>query len=155
VANFTSNTTSGNAPKTIQFWDNSTNTPTSWQWSWGDLTANGTTETPTHTYTIAGTYTVTLTATNSDGSGTFQRTNYISIASGVIPFPGEINTPTNPLGGTLYWDTNGNGRIDYNDLVIFFNNLAWAQTNEPTWAFDFNSNGRLDYNDVQLLFGRL
>jgi PKD repeat protein len=36
VAGFTANATSGTAPLTIQFYDNSTGSPTSWNWSFGD-----------------------------------------------------------------------------------------------------------------------
>jgi PKD repeat protein len=68
------------------------------------------------------------------------------------PFPGISLSPQDLNGDGLYTDINGNGRLDYNDLTIFFQNIAWAKTNQPTEAFDFNGNGWLDYNDVITLF---
>jgi trimeric autotransporter adhesin len=79
VANFTANITSGTAPLSVQFSDQSTNTPTSWMWDFG----NGQTSTqqnPVVTYHAAGTYTVSLTATNAAGANTFTRTGYITVS---------------------------------------------------------------------------
>jgi len=67
VADFTTNTTSGQAPLHIQFTDNSTGSITSRHWSFGDGTfAENVTEV-THTYTTPGNYTVTLTVSGPDG----------------------------------------------------------------------------------------
>ncbi len=52
---------------TVNFTDNSLNTPTSWIWNFGDGNASSL-QNPTYTYTAAGTYTVLLIATNSFGS---------------------------------------------------------------------------------------
>ncbi len=84
AANFIANTTSGAAPLTVQFTDQSTNAPTSWLWNFG----NGQTSTqqnPSHTYTEPGVYSVSLTATNTAGQNTFMRTNYITVNSGILP----------------------------------------------------------------------
>ncbi len=78
VANFTSNMTTGTAPLTVQFWDNSTGSPTAWQWQWGDGTLNGTTRNPVHTYTTAGIYTINLTTSNAYGSSAIQHIAYIN-----------------------------------------------------------------------------
>lgn len=67
-------------------------------------------------------------------------------------FPGIPRTPQDLNGDGLYTDINGNGRLDYNDLIIFFQHLTWAKTAQPTSCFDFNGNGWLDYNDVITLF---
>jgi PKD repeat protein len=68
------------------------------------------------------------------------------------PFPGLTAYPRDLTGNGLYTDINGNNRLDYNDLTVFFQNLAWAKTAQPTSCFDFNGNGWLDYNDVITLF---
>jgi large repetitive protein len=68
------------------------------------------------------------------------------------PFPGLTLIPRDLAGNGLYTDINGNNRLDYNDLTIFFQNLAWAKTAQPIACFDFNGNGWLDYNDVVTLF---
>jgi PKD repeat protein len=84
VAAFVGSPTSGDAPLTVNFTDQSTNSPASWSWTFGD---GGTSyeQNPSHVYTGAGTYTVTLVAANSCGSDDFTRTDYINVteASGV------------------------------------------------------------------------
>lgn len=86
VADFIGTPTSGQPGTTVQFTDQSTNSPTSWSWNFGDPGSGGlntsTLQNPTHTYNNAGTYTVTLTATNANGSDTRTRTNYITITMG-------------------------------------------------------------------------
>ena len=71
------------------------------------------------------------------------------------PFPGQTKTPTDPDHDGLYEDINGNGRLDFNDIVIFFQNLDWVKDNQPISAFDFNGNGRLDFDDVVTLYDML
>ena len=151
VASFTASPSHGYAPLTVQFTDTSTNAPTSWSWTFGDG-ATSSAQNPTHTYTEVGTYTVTLTATNAYGGDT--ETTTIT-ASTIYPFPGIATNPTDIDADGIYEDINGNGRLDFNDLTIFFKNLAWAKTNEPIEAFDFNSNGWIDYKDVILLFNEI
>ncbi len=78
VANFSANITSGTAPLTVRFTDESTNTPTSWFWDFGDG-STATTRDATHTYTTYGTRTVNLTVTNAAGSNSMVRDNYITV----------------------------------------------------------------------------
>ena len=150
TAQFTANITSGIAPLTVQFTDLSTGGPTSWHWDFGDGNTS-TAQNPQHTYTTAGLYTVTLTASHPYDSDTETKTAYITVAV-LQPFPGLTLIPRDLTGNGLYTDINGNNRLDYNDLTVFFQNLAWAKTAQPTSCFDFNGNNRLDYNDVITLF---
>ncbi|MBI4775969.1 MAG: PKD domain-containing protein [Deltaproteobacteria bacterium] len=60
VAAFSGSPTSGAAPLSVSFTDQSTNNPTSWSWNFGDGSSSST-RNPSHTYTSAGVYTVTLT----------------------------------------------------------------------------------------------
>ena len=69
TADFVAEPTSGDAPLTVQFTDQSTDNPTSWQWDFGDG-GSSTEQNPSHTYTNPGKYTVSLTATNDCGSDT-------------------------------------------------------------------------------------
>jgi PKD repeat protein len=78
VAQFTADDTTGEAPFTIQFTDQSTNTPNTWSWNFGDGNTS-TEQNPTHTYTTSGTYTVTLTASSPAGSDAEVKNNYITI----------------------------------------------------------------------------
>ncbi len=77
-------------------------------------------------------------------------------ATAIIRLPcADCKIPTDPDSDGLYEDINGNGRKDFNDVVIFFENLEWAAANEPVAYFDFNSNGRIDFNDIIRLFEEL
>ncbi|MGD0535475.1 MAG: PKD domain-containing protein, partial [Methanoregula sp.] len=79
VAGFIATPTSGTEPLTIQFYDTSTNTPTSWYWDFGDG-GSSTAQNPMYTYTTPGNYPVSLTASNSGGSDTLNQPDYITIA---------------------------------------------------------------------------
>ena len=102
VANFAGTPTTGTTPLTVSFTDLSLNSPTSWNWKFGDGSlVNATEKNPVHTYASAGTYSVSLTVTNSAGSNTIERTNYITVTSGVVTpvanFAGTPTTGTVPL----------------------------------------------------------
>jgi PKD repeat protein len=73
----------------------------------------------------------------------------------VVQVPGGAGVPTSPLGNGLYTDVNGNGRTDFADVVLYFNQMTWIATNEPIAAFDYNGNGRIDFADVTWLFANL
>ena len=150
TAQFTANVTGGTAPLAVQFTDLSTGGPTAWSWSFGDGNTSAA-QNPVHTYTTAGTHTVTLTASHPYDSDTETKTAYITVAV-LQPFPGLTLIPRDLTGNGLYTDINGNNRLDYNDLTVFFQHLAWAKTAQPIACFDFNGNGWLDYNDVITLF---
>ncbi len=74
------------------------------------------------------------------------------VQSAVIPLPGMNKPPTDPDSDGIYEDMNGNSRKDFNDVVLFFNNLEWIQNKEPVASFDFNGNKRIDFADVVRLF---
>ena len=73
----------------------------------------------------------------------------------VVPLQGFSNPPTDPDGDCLYEDLNANGRKDFNDVVVMFNQMQWIAAHEPISAFDFNNNGRIDFNDIVKLFGEI
>jgi PKD repeat protein len=78
VTNFTSNTTGGDNPLSVQFTDLSRNSPSGWSWTFGD-SQTSTQQNPTHTYSSAGSYTVTLTASNTAGSDDEIKSGYIIV----------------------------------------------------------------------------
>jgi PKD repeat protein len=78
VANFVGSPTSGNAPLTVDFTDQSTGA-TSWSWDFGDGVGTSSEQNPSYTYDNQGTYTVTLIASNSCGSDTETKTDYINV----------------------------------------------------------------------------
>ncbi len=147
VANFTAKQTGS---LTVQFNDTSTNSPTSWNWNFGDGT-NSTEQNPMHIYSVAGDYTVNLTATNSVGSSSVKLMN---ITVKAIPsIPGYPNPPTDPDHNGYYEDLNGNGIIDFDDVVAYYGNMDWIKQNEPVASFDYNKNNLIDFDDVVKLYG--
>ncbi|WP_152040741.1 alkaline phosphatase PhoX [Salinigranum salinum] len=61
-------------------------------------------------------------------------------------------SPTDPDGDGLYEDINGNGRVDYDDVALLFNNLESQSVTSNARAFDFNENDKLDYDDIVSLY---
>ncbi|MCK4414008.1 MAG: PKD domain-containing protein, partial [Candidatus Eisenbacteria sp.] len=100
VAAFIGSPTSGSAPLTVHFTDQSSGSAATWFWELGDG-ATSTLANPTHTYVTAGTYTVSLTAANAAGESTATRTNYISLSEPTAPpvaaFSAEPHSGTAPL----------------------------------------------------------
>jgi PKD repeat protein len=73
----------------------------------------------------------------------------------VIPLPGFANPPTDPDGDCIYADLNANNRLDFADVVLYFNQMTWIAANEPVIAFDLNGNGRIDFADIVALFNEI
>ncbi len=127
TASFTASPTSGSAPLTVNFTNNSTgyDQPLTYAWDFDNNgTIDSTAQNPPYTYTNQGTYTVKLTVTDSDGStNTLTRTNYISVASG-----GCAN-PTVKIGSTYYsslqtaYNSAGEGSVIQTQDVQLIENL--------------------------------
>jgi PKD repeat protein len=91
---------------TVQFTDESLNTPEEWQWDFGDGNTSDL-QNPEHSYTASGTYTVCLTVTNEAGSDVaceevsivISSSSNLSISEQVYLYP---NPTTGPL--SLYMD---------------------------------------------------
>ncbi|WP_245575963.1 5'-nucleotidase C-terminal domain-containing protein [Haloplanus natans] len=60
--------------------------------------------------------------------------------------------PTDIDSDGAYEDLNGNGRLDYDDVTILFDNFEDAAINQNAVAYDFNGNGRVDYDDIVTLY---
>lgn len=121
AADFSANTTSGCAPLTVNFSDQSTGTGVDgWSWTFGDG-GTSTAQNPSYTYTAAGTYTVTLTASSSSQScnDVATKTGYITVTTGpTASFTGSPTSGEVPLtvtfsnassGATSYSWTFGDG----------------------------------------------
>jgi YVTN family beta-propeller protein/parallel beta-helix repeat protein len=81
VASFSASPTSGNAPLTVNFTDQSTGAPTSWAWDFeNDGTVDSTEQNPVHTYAAPGNYTVNLTVANAAGSDSEVKTECIVVS---------------------------------------------------------------------------
>lgn len=70
----------------------------------------------------------------------------------VRAFPSSSCLPTDINRDGKFEDVNGNGRTDFADVTLLFNNLDWCCANEPACCFDFNGNTRLDFGDVVTLY---
>ena len=88
-AAYAASPTSGCAPLTVSFTDNSGPNPNGWFWTFGDG-GTSTTQNPSHTYSTPGFYTVKLVATNTSGcTDSLVYTNYISVwGPPVVSFSG-------------------------------------------------------------------
>ena len=73
----------------------------------------------------------------------------------VVPLPFYANSPTDPDSDCIYEDLNGNGRLDFADVVLYFNQMTWISANEPIFLFDLNGNGRIDFADIVALFNEI
>jgi hypothetical protein len=109
VAAFNGTPTSGCAPLTVNFTDQSTGSPTSWSWNFGDG-GNSTAQNVSHQYTNAGTYNVTLTVSNACGNNTLAKSNYIT----VYALPTATPSSDSPVceGATIHL-TGGPGGMTY------------------------------------------
>ncbi len=103
----------------VNFFDLSSNTPTSWTWNFGGGAANQTVQNPSTTFNTLGTYTVTLTAGNAFGSDQEIKTGYVQVVA--------------PAAGTAC-DTLRN----YNPVT---EDLAYYNWQSPGWGF-FPGTGR-------------
>jgi PKD repeat protein len=72
-----------------------------------------------------------------------------------LDIPGGAATPGDTDGDGTCDDVNGNGRSDFADVVLYFNQMNWIAANEPVALFDYNRNGRIDFADVVALFTAL
>jgi len=119
IAEFVGDPTSGSAPLTVGFVDQSVNEPTSWLWGFGDGNTSAE-QSPNHTYESAGSYEVSLIATNADGTGTIRKVDYVTVTDAILlpvaDFVGEPTLGTAPL------------TVEFTD----------QSTNAPTsWTWDF------------------
>ena len=118
IAEFTANTTYGDAPLVVLFNDTSTGgVPTSWIWDFGDGIDSKHTMNAMHTFTKPGNYTISLIAGNNAGNNKVMKPNYIVVTN---PFP-VANFTSNVTHG-------------YPPLSIQFTDLS---QNATGWNWDF------------------
>jgi PKD repeat protein len=122
VAAFSADVTSGKAPLTVTFTDQSTNSPTAWTWDFGDG-GSSSLQNPVHVYTAAGTYPVALTASNGDGSDKLVKQDYITVtidcgdSYSLVSGSGET---TGCVAITNEWTTNDATNAKMNTLSVAY-----------------------------------
>ncbi len=155
AADFSGDHTVGIETLLVNFTDLTSGSPSpaSWMWTFGD-SSFATSQNPSHTYTAVGRYNVTLTVSNAYCGSTVTKNAYIVVRHYVEPFPGYTVPPTDTDNDGLCEDVNGNGRLDFDDVVAFYVNMDWIRANTSVGVapFDFNGNGRIDYDDVVVLY---
>jgi PKD repeat protein len=163
VAEFTANTTSGNAPLVVGFTDQSAGSPVSWHWSFGDG-ATSAEQNPSHIYIDTGTYTVSLEVTNPDGSNTATKTDYITVMSNIQPpvasFTGKPTYGKAPLTvkfndsstgspTSWFWDFgDGTNATQQNPVHIYTTAGKYTVSLTATNAGGSNTSTRIEYITV-------
>jgi PKD repeat protein len=117
VADFSPDSSGGEAPVTVSFMNMSFGDITSYSWDFGDG-GGSTAQNPSHTYTIAGTYSVSLTVTGPGGSDTVTCGSCIVVMDPPPPPP--------PPSTTLYYisfisttSVPGLGSVRDEDIVTY------------------------------------
>ncbi len=78
----------------------------------------------------------------------------IVVVTSPKPLPGQ-REPKDIDGDGLFEDLNGNGRLDFADVVLLFKHKEFIEANWGPSFTDFNGNGRFDFDDIVRLFRRV
>jgi PKD repeat protein len=70
----------------------------------------------------------------------------------MVAIPGQTASPQDLDGDGLYEDLTGDGELNFNDVVLYFEEIDWIEDNLPVEFFDFNGNDRIDFDDIVVLF---
>ncbi|WP_229391627.1 PKD domain-containing protein [Methanosarcina sp. DH2] len=132
VTNFSASHTSGKAPLTVSFTDQSTGAPTAWKWTFGDGSNSTTEKNPVHTYNKSGLYSVTLTTSNANGSNTLAKTGYIAVSNSLVAafsasptsgsVPLNVSFTDNSTGSPASWTWafgDGNTSTEKNPVHVY------------------------------------
>lgn len=129
--------------QTVQFSDNSMETPSSWSWDFGDGTGSNL-QNPTHAYLTSGAKTVVLTASNCAGSD--PDTLYLQVQD-----PGSLilEPDTMFLSGTICADSlygsftvhnSGGGPLNWTLASVLTDDFEGASLNTDLWATSSGTN---------------
>jgi PKD repeat protein len=64
----------------------------------------------------------------------------------LLPFPNKNKPPTDPFDDQVYWDVNGNHKIDFNDVTTYFQNMPWIRVNQYRPFFNYHPNAEVPPN---------
>lgn len=135
VAGFEATLTTGNAPLTVSFTDQSSNAA-SWFWTFGDgYTSNE--QNPKHTYLKPGSYTVNLTVNNAFGSNMHSESSFISVGSGSAPSASF---------------TNSTAKTGPQPLNVQFNDTSTGAT---IWLWDFGDGIKSTLQNPSHTYGKV
>lgn len=111
----------------------------------------GATFTLNHDYQLTGLHTVTVTIFDDDGAIGID-TMQVDVTKVYPTLPGLIEPAQDLDGDGLAEDVNGNGRLDFDDIVKLFKNVSSTEVTDNSDDFDFNGNGTVDMDDIVKLF---
>ena len=121
VANFTADRTTGAAPLTVQFFDQSIGQVTGWLWDFGDGQTSAE-ENSSHEYTTSGTYDVSLTVTNDYGTDTIVKTSYIQV----------LDTDVENIYISLGW---GSEWRFWTEIAYEISNIGGVEIEPDVWQY--------------------
>ncbi len=161
IAAFSVSATIVMAGQSVQFTDQSINSPENWSWNFGDG-SNSTTKNPAHTYQSVGVYTVSLTVGNASGSDTETKTDLVTVVSHEV-FDIENNSYLTVIIGNQVWMAENLKTTKLNDGTAIPNvtNAAdWYDRSLPAYCWYNNSISNKDlfgglYNWHTLSTGKL
>jgi len=141
----------------VQFTDESLNTPIYWRWEFGDGDTSHL-QNPSHTYSFIGNYNVTLTVINCYGSDTKVISNYVTAHMGE-----EIGTITDYDGNTYntikygeqWWMAENLKTTHYADgteITLVESENIWRYQNQEEKAYCYNNN---NINNEAQIYGAL
>ena len=139
VAFFTESDITGTAPLTVQFTDESENSPTSWNWNFGDG-GSSTLQNPEYTFTTPGNFAISLTVGNSAGTNVSAQRDIIGVsaapaaATSFVPVATATAEPTPPQVSFEAIPTSGAA-----PLVVTF--TPTAPGSPESFAWDFGDGG--------------
>lgn len=117
IAQFSASETTGCAPFTVQFQDQSAGMPSAWVWGFqGGTPPNSTEQNPTVVYSQPGTYGVSLEVINPFGNNNLVLNQYITVGvpptagfTPSTPQQGQVTFTNTSVGGTSFMWTFGDG----------------------------------------------
>lgn len=132
TAEFSANTTYGDVDQCVQFYDNSTGSPTAWYWDFGDGNTS-TNQNPYNTYGYEGVFNVSLNASYYGVNVTETKVGYINIGQPpVASFTMNVSEGAAPLS-VLFTDTSSNGPTAWN---WSFGDGEYSDLQNPSHEFD-------------------
>lgn len=166
VAQFIGSPTSIQVGSSVQFTDQSTNTPTTWSWSFDNGSGTVLTssiQNPLIQFATEGVYTVSLTAANQYGSDVEVKTGYVTV-NAIAPILYCTSTATNAntsdyitkvvVGGVTKTSTRS-GYSDFTSIIfpatkgrsVSFSLTPNSNTRKEYWRIWIDYNHDMDFND--------
>jgi PKD repeat protein len=160
VAAFTASTTTVTVGGSVNFTDQSTNSPTSWSWTFESGTpGSSTSQNPTVTYNSVGTFNVSLTAYNIAGSDNETKVDYITVnpASGdeiaeavdneTLTFTKSGNADWYKVTDVYYYDGDAakSGTITHNQSTTIETDVTVGSTQAVKFYWKVSSEASYDY----------